>query len=73
MTICATAAVVSTSSSDWELLTVRVPQLTATMRRYLMQQAVSLSPATAKGPRFQVAASDEPMPGSHASGWVNST
>jgi len=46
MTICATAAVVSSSSSDWELLTVRVPQLTATMRRYLMQQAVSLSPAT---------------------------
>lgn len=46
MTIYATAAVVSTSSSDWELLTVRVPQLTATMRRYLMQQAVSLSPAT---------------------------
>jgi len=46
MTIHATAAVVSSSSNDWELLTARVPQLTATMRRYLAQQAVSLSPAT---------------------------
>lgn len=40
------AAPLSRSDRDWELLAGRVPQLTATMRRYLAQQAVSLSPAT---------------------------
>jgi len=46
MTVNATAGEVSRSVGDWELLAGRVPQLTATMRRYLAQQAVSLSPAT---------------------------
>ena len=46
MTANATARDVSRSVSDWELLTARVPVLTATMRRYLAQQAVTLSAAT---------------------------
>lgn len=40
------AAPLSSSDNDWAVLTARVPQLTATMRRYLAQQAVSLTPAT---------------------------
>jgi integrase len=35
-------------TSDWELLTARAPVLTATMQRYLTQQAVTLTPATIK-------------------------
>ena len=40
------AAPLSSSDNDWAMLTTRVPQLTATMRRYLAQQAVTLTPAT---------------------------
>ena len=39
-------APLSSSDNDWELLAGRVPVLTATMRRYLAQQAVSLTSAT---------------------------
>jgi integrase len=46
MTGNATAREVSRSISDWELLAARVPALTVTMRRYLAQQAVTLTPAT---------------------------
>jgi integrase len=46
MTANATARDLPRSVSDWELLAARVPVLTATMRRYLAQQAVTLSAAT---------------------------
>lgn len=45
-TVATMAAPLSNSDNDWAVLTVRVPVLTATMRRYLAQQAVSLTPAT---------------------------
>jgi len=37
---------VSRPTSDWEVLAGRAPQLAATMRRYLNQQAVTLAPST---------------------------
>ncbi len=40
------AAPLSSSDNDWAMLTTLVPQLTATMRRYIAQQAVTLTPAT---------------------------
>jgi integrase len=45
-TTAKTTALPSSSDNDWVVLTARVPALTATMRRYLAQQAVTLTPAT---------------------------
>jgi len=46
MTANVTAIAASTPGSDWELLAGRAPHLAATMRRYLDQQAVTLTAAT---------------------------
>ena len=46
MTANATVVAASKPTSDWELIADRVPQLAATMRRYLDQQAVSLTAGT---------------------------
>jgi site-specific recombinase XerD len=45
-TTAKTTALPTRSDSDWVVLTARVPVLAATMRRYLGQQAVTLSPNT---------------------------
>jgi len=46
MTARADALQAPSSTSDWAVLTARAPQLAATMRRYLDQQAVTLAPST---------------------------
>jgi len=46
MTANTAALETSQPTSDWDLLADRVPQLAATMRRYLDQQAVTLSAGT---------------------------